>query len=90
VKSPTFTAGPNGSVTAGFNAAAAGTYLIEVLYKSSAANGQTAPTPTTVHFEFSTAGVSGSTSGLDLIKQGTALPSMTLARLHAYVRGLLR
>jgi hypothetical protein len=90
LKAPTFTAGPNGSVTAGFNAATAGTYLIEVLYKSSAANGQTAPTPTTVHFEFSTAGVSGSTSGLDLIKQGTAAPSARLASLFPYMRGLFR
>jgi hypothetical protein len=90
LKAPTFTAGANGSVTVGFNATTAGTYLIEVVYKSSAANGQTAPTPTTVHFQFSTAGVSGSTSGLDLIKQGTALPSARLALLYAYVRGLFR
>jgi hypothetical protein len=86
VKQPTFTAGPNGSVTVGFNAATAGTYLIEVLYKSSAANGQAAPAPTTVHFEFSTAGVSGSTSGLDLIKQSAALRSSRAARLRALLR----
>jgi hypothetical protein len=83
VKQPTFTAGPNGSVTVGFNAASAGTYIVEVLYKSSAANGQAAPRPTTVHYAFSTAGVSGSTSGLDLIKQSAALR-------RAWVRQLFR
>jgi len=83
VKSPTFTAGSNGSVTVGFNAGSAGTYFVEVLFKASAANGQAAPAPTTVHYEFSTAGVSGSTSGLDLIKQGTALRSTRFSRLRA-------
>jgi Carboxypeptidase regulatory-like domain len=83
VKSPTFTAGSNGSVTVGFDAGSGGTYFVEVLYKTSAANGQAAPTPTTVHYEFSTAGVSGSTSGLDLIKQGTALRSTRFTRLRA-------
>jgi len=81
LKSPTFTAGSNGSVTAGFNATSAGTYFVEVLFKSSAANGQAAPTPTTVHYAFSTAGVSGSTSGLDLIKQSAALRSARIRKL---------
>ncbi len=81
VKQPTFTAGPNGSVTVGFNAGTAGTYLIAVLYKTSAANGQPAPAPATVHYEFSTAGVSGSTSGLDLIKQSTALRRARIRQL---------
>jgi hypothetical protein len=81
LKAPTFTSGPNGSVTVGFSAASAGTYLIEVLFKTSAANGQAAPTPTTIHYAFSTAGVSGSTSGLDLIKQSAALRSAWIRQL---------
>jgi hypothetical protein len=86
VKSPTFTAGSNGSVTAGFDAAGGGTYLIEVLFKASAASGQAAPAPTTVHYAFSTAGLSGSTSGLDLIKQGTALRSARMKLLRSLLR----
>ena len=81
VKQPTFTAGPGGSVTVGFDAATAGTYIVEVLFKSSAAIGQSAPTPTTVHYAFSTAGVAGSTSGLDLIKQSSALRSARVRQL---------
>ena len=82
MKQPTFTAGAGGSVTVGFNAASAGTYIVEALYKSSAANGQSAPTsPTTVHYAFSTAGVAGSTSGLDLIKQSSALRSARVRQL---------
>jgi hypothetical protein len=82
VKKPTFTAGASGSVTVAFNAATAGTYLIAVRYKSSAANGQPAPTPATIHYAFSTVGVSGSSSGLDLIKQIAAFRAAFVARLR--------
>jgi hypothetical protein len=81
VTAPTFTAGPDGSVTVGFNVAGAGTYIVEVLFKSSAANGQAAPTPTTVNYSFSTAGVSASTSSFDLIKQSSALRRARLRKL---------
>ena len=80
VKQPTFTSGADGSVTVGFNAPAAGTYRIAVRYHSNAVNGQTTPAPTTIHYLFSTAGVSGSTATLDFLRQVAAHPA-TLAAL---------
>jgi hypothetical protein len=76
VRSPTIAAGANGSVNVDFTGAA-GTYYVAVRYLVSAV-GQAEPTPTTVHFEFSTAGVSGSTSGFDLKKTGTAAPARSV------------
>jgi len=58
-----------GAVTVQFNAATAGTYIIGIKYDSKSIVGLPAPSPgTTVHYNFATTGVPGSTSGLDLIK----------------------
>ena len=78
VKNPAIAAGPNGSVTVDFNAASAGTYYVAVRYLVSAVNGKTEPNPTTVHYELSTAGVAGSTSGIDLKKTATAAPARSV------------
>jgi len=57
-----------GAVTVNFNAPA-GTYIIGIKYDSKSIVGLTAPSPgTTVHYDFATTGVPGSTQGLDLIK----------------------
>ncbi len=74
VRSPTIAAGANGSATVDFTAAA-GTYYVAVRYLASAVNGRTEPSPRTVHYVFSTAGVPGSTSGLDLRKTLAARPA---------------
>jgi hypothetical protein len=68
---PTFTQNPaTGSVTAQWNAPTAGTYFISIKYDASSVKGKPAPSPgTTVHYNFNTTGVPGSTSGLDLIKK---------------------
>ena len=55
-------------MTVSFKAPAAGTYIISIKYDSDSLKGASAPSPTTVHHDFSTTGVPGSTSGLDLIK----------------------
>ena len=56
-------------VTVSFNASVAGTYIISIKYDSKSIVGLPAPSPgTTVHYDFATTGVPGSTSGLDLIK----------------------
>ena len=58
-----------GTVTVSFNAPVAGTYIISIKYDSKSIVGLPAPSPgTTVHYNFATTGVPGSTSGLDLIK----------------------
>jgi carboxypeptidase family protein/Big-like domain-containing protein len=77
VKNPNIAAGPNGSVTVDFNAASGGTYYLAVRYLVSV-NGQAEPNPTTIHYELSTAGVSGSTSGLDLKKTVTAASAQSV------------
>ncbi len=59
----------NGVTTVKFNAPSAGTYIIGVKYDAGSVKGFTAPTPTTVHYDFTTAGVSGSTQGIDLVKK---------------------
>jgi hypothetical protein len=57
-----------GTVTVNFNAPA-GTYIIGIKYDSKSIVGLSAPSPTTtVHYDFATTGVPGSTSGIDLIK----------------------
>jgi len=57
------------AVTISFNAPVAGTYILSVKYDSKSIAGLTAPGPaTTVHYDFATNGVAGSTQGLDLIK----------------------
>ena len=58
-----------GAVTVQFNAPAGGTYFISIKYSGSSLSGELVPSPTTtVHYDFKTTGVPGSTSGLDLIK----------------------
>ena len=56
------------AATVSFNAATAGTYYIALKYDSKSVAGLPAPSPTTIHYNFATTGVPGSTSGLDLIK----------------------
>jgi len=64
--SPTASQGPNGALTVSFNASSAGTYLLAVTYSTLSVKGQKLPSPSTVHYDFSTQGVSSSTNGLDL------------------------
>jgi hypothetical protein len=53
-----------------FTAPTAGTYFISIKYDPHSVVGMPAPSPgTTVHYDFMTTGVPGSTSGLDLVKQ---------------------
>ena len=51
-----------------FNAPAAGTYFIAINFIAQSLLGQPAPSPTTVHYDFTTTGVPDSTSGLDLVE----------------------
>jgi len=68
---PTITQNPaTGAVTAQWNAPTAGTYIISIKYSANSVVGSPAPSPgTTVHYDFMTTGVPGSTSGLDLVKK---------------------
>jgi hypothetical protein len=61
----------SGTVSVAFNAGTGGTFIIGIKYSTGAVVGKAAPSPTTVHYDFSTAGVAGSTSGIDLKKKGT-------------------
>jgi len=45
-----------------------GTYIIGVKYDSGSVKGQTAPSPTTIHYTFDMS-LPGSLSGLDLVKK---------------------
>ncbi len=66
---PTITQNGN-TTTVQWNAPTAGTYFISIKYDPHSVVGSLAPSPgTTVHYNFNTTGVPGSTSGLDLIKQ---------------------
>jgi hypothetical protein len=57
------------TVTVRFNAPVAGTYYIAIKYNTQSLSGEPAPNPgTTVHYDFMTTGVPGSTSGLDLVR----------------------
>ena len=56
------------TVTVRFNAPAAGTYFIAVNFSAQSLSGQPAPSPTAVHYDFTTTGVPDSTSGLDLVE----------------------
>jgi len=59
-----------GTTTVTFIAPAAGTYFISINYDPHTVVGQPAPSPgTTVHYDFTTTGVPGSTSGLDLTEE---------------------
>ena len=64
---PTITQNAN-ITTVTFTAPTAGTYFIGIKYDPHSVVGMPAPSPgTTVHYNFMTTGVPGSTSGLDLI-----------------------
>jgi len=67
--SPTITQNPTtGMVSVTFNAPVAGTYFISIKYAANSVVGSPPPSPgTTVHYNFTTTGVPGSTSGLDLV-----------------------
>jgi hypothetical protein len=56
----------NSSFTVRWNAPSAGTYVIRLRLATSAVRNQPVPSPPTVHYTFSTTGVAGSTSGIDL------------------------
>jgi hypothetical protein len=67
VSGATFTAGSgNGSFTAQWNAASAGTYYVSLKLTTANVKSQPAPTPPTVHYQYATSGVTGSTTGVDL------------------------
>jgi hypothetical protein len=67
VSGATFTAASgNGTFTVQWNAASAGTYYIGLSLSTSAVKRQPAPSPPIVHYAFSTGGVTGSTTGVDL------------------------
>jgi hypothetical protein len=55
------------TTTVTFSAPTTGTYYIGIKYDTSSVVGQPAPSPTTVHYNFMTTGVPGSTSGIDLV-----------------------
>jgi hypothetical protein len=67
---PNITQNPTtGNVTAQWNAPTAGVYIISIKYSANSVVGSPAPSPgTTVHYDFTTTGVPGSTQGLDLVK----------------------
>jgi predicted extracellular nuclease len=62
------TSGSAGAVTVSFIAPTAGTYEINVKLSTNTVKGGTPPSPTTVHYLFSTSGVAGSARALDLVK----------------------
>ena len=58
------------NTTVTFNAPTAGTYIISIKFDSQSLVGKPAPSPTTtVHYDFRTIGVPGSTIGINLIKK---------------------
>jgi hypothetical protein len=67
---PNITQDPaTGAVTACWNATTAGTYIIGIKYNASSITGDPAPSPgTTVHYNFATTGVPGTTQGIDLVR----------------------
>jgi hypothetical protein len=56
----------NSSFTVSWNAANSGTYYIALTLSTSTVNNKRAPS-SAVHYQYSTNGVTGSTSGIDLI-----------------------
>ena len=63
------TAASAGDVTVSFDAPTAGTYYINLKLSTNSLKGQTAPSPETVQYVFSTTGVAGTTRGLDLTRR---------------------
>jgi len=75
---PTITqSGPNVTVT--WNAPTAGTYIIAIKYSTSNLAGVTGPPSnnSTVQYQFTTGGVPGSTSAVNLMKKATGKASIT-------------
>jgi hypothetical protein len=67
VSGATFTAGSgNSSLTAQWTGASAGTYYVALRLNTSTVKNLTPPSPPTVHYQYSTNNVAGSTSGIDL------------------------
>jgi len=67
-----------GAVTAQWTALTAGTYIIGIKYSANSVVGDPAPSPgTTVHYNFATTGVAGSTQGLDLVLTTIMTPTTT-------------
>ena len=63
------TNGTTSVMTVKFNATTAGVYYIALRFQTGNVGGKPAPSPgTTVHYNFSTTGVAGSTSGIDLAR----------------------
>ena len=56
-----------GTVTVTFTAPSAGIYYIGIKFDPNTVTGKTAPTPSTVGYTYSTTGVPGSTSSLNLV-----------------------
>jgi uncharacterized protein len=56
-----------GTVTVTFNAPTAGTYYVNVAFRTGSLKGATAPSPSAVNYRFSTTGVPGTTRALDLM-----------------------
>jgi uncharacterized repeat protein (TIGR01451 family) len=54
------------NVTVRFNAPSPGTYYLSVRYTTTTVRRKAVPSPPTVHYSFATAGVSGSSAGVDL------------------------
>jgi uncharacterized repeat protein (TIGR01451 family) len=58
------------TITVKFNAPTAGVYYIEIKFQTGNLSDDPAPAPgTTVHYDFSTSGVAGSTSGVNFVKR---------------------
>jgi hypothetical protein len=58
-----------GTVTVKFNAGTGGTFFIGIKLSPSNVVGENAPAPATVHYAFTTTGVTGSTNNVDLSKK---------------------
>ncbi len=80
---PSFTqtsnTGTNGQFTVAWNAPSEGTYFIMLKLEIKDLRNLGVPTPSTVHYDFSSAAVAGSTSGLDLVG-----PAPVVAELFPY------
>jgi hypothetical protein len=64
------TTGSSGLINVNWNAPSAGVYFIGIKLDAKSFKGLPLPTPETVHYDFSTVGLPGSTSGLDLVRRG--------------------
>jgi hypothetical protein len=65
------TAGSSGTINVSWNAPSAGVYYVGLKLDAKDFRGLPLPSPATVHFNFFTVGVSGSTAGVDLVRRGS-------------------